>query len=230
MRMASLWLVPREHHGISFSILDSETRRRRADVKHPVANPKTPNTKNDLFALPAVPCGDKPIWEQPQTSCSNPMKWTTKGHVWFSTARIRPPSAIPNSSRRNRFFRPPRAVPSPALNHSGRRFPCYDPASGKFTLDPYLPLLDASFELRARRQQTRCGCRAASAGRRDRLGEPAKIFEERRRVEVAGPVLQFIVDHQRQNASRGCLCSSPTTRPIPTKDKRHIVTTYAVCR
>ena len=57
-----------------------------SEVKHPVRDPKTPSTKNDLFAPSAV-WGDKPIWDS-QTLMHNPMM-DEKGRVWF-TARIRP--------------------------------------------------------------------------------------------------------------------------------------------
>ena len=57
-----------------------------SEVKHPVRDPKTPSTKNDLFAPSAV-WGDKPIWDS-QTLMHNPMM-DAKGRVWF-TARVRP--------------------------------------------------------------------------------------------------------------------------------------------
>jgi hypothetical protein len=97
-----------------------------SEVKHPVRDPKTPSTKNDLFAPSAV-WGDKPIWDS-QTLMHNPMM-DAKGRVWF-TARVRP-SANPAFCKQGSAHPSAKAFP---LNASGRQLSYYDPKTDKFTL------------------------------------------------------------------------------------------------
>ena len=106
-------------------ILDPRTNT-ASEVEHPVRDPKTATTKNDLFAPSAV-WGDKPIWDS-QTLMHNPMM-DEKGRVWF-TARIRP-GANPDFCKAGSNHPSAKAFP---LQTSGRQLSYYDPASGKFTL------------------------------------------------------------------------------------------------
>ena len=106
-------------------VLDPKTNT-ATEVEHPVRDPKTASTKNDLFAPSAV-WGDKPIWDS-QTLMHNPMM-DEKGRVWF-TARIRP-NANPAFCKAGSNHPSAKAFP---LTTSGRQLSYYDPTSGKFTL------------------------------------------------------------------------------------------------
>jgi hypothetical protein len=151
MRGQDLRLARKQHRHDSGSRSQDETA---SEVKHPVRDPKTPNTKNDLFAPSAV-WGDKPIWDS-QAIMHNPMM-DEKGHVWF-TARIRP-ARNPDFCKAGSSLPSAKAFP---LDNSGRQVSMYDPASGKFALISTC-FTTHHLNFRSTMRTTRCGSRAASA-------------------------------------------------------------------
>ena len=196
-------------------ILDPKTDI-ASEVKHPVRDPKTPNTKNDLFAPSAV-WGDKPIWDS-QTIMHNPMM-DEKGHVWF-TARIRP-------GRNPAFCKQGSSLPSAKafpLDTSGRQVSMYDPASGKFTLiDTCFSTHHLNFAADANNTLWLSGG----------IGGPGvigwlnrKMFEETGDEQKSQGWTPFIVD-TNGNGKRDAYVE-PNQPVDPTKDKRILVTTYAV--
>jgi hypothetical protein len=187
-----------------------------SEVKHPVRDPKTPNTKNDLFAPSAV-WGDKPIWDS-QTIMHNPMM-DEKGHVWF-TARIRP-------GRNPAFCKQGSSQPSAKafpLDNSGRQLSMYDPASGKFTLiDTCFSTHHLNFAADANNTLWLSGG----------IGGPGvigwlnrKMFEETGDEQKSQGWTPFIVD-TNGNGKRDAYVE-PNQPADPKKDKRILFTPYAV--
>jgi hypothetical protein len=187
-----------------------------SEVLHPVRDPKTPSTKNDLFA-PSAYWGDKPIWDS-KTLMHNPMM-DEKGHVWF-TARIRP---FRNPAFCKQGSNQPSAKAFP-LDTSGRQVSMYDPASGKFTLiDTCFSTHHLNFAADANNTLWLSGG----------IGGPGvigwlnrKMYEETGDEQKSQGWTPFIVD-TNGNGKRDAYVE-PNQPVDPTKDKRVLVTTYAV--
>ena len=192
-------------------ILDPVTNT-ASEVKHPVRDPKTPNSKDNPFA-PSPYWGAQPIWDS-QTINHNPMM-DEKGRVWF-TPRIRP-HADPDFCKQGSKPSLRQGVPV-----AGGRPPPVDvrPDDRKVHADRHL-LSHPSSQLRARRKSDAVGeCRRGRSWRH-RLVEPENVRGDRRRGEVAG--LDAVHSrHQRQRQARR-LCGARPARSIPTKDKRVVV-------
>jgi hypothetical protein len=196
-------------------ILDPKTQT-ASEVLHPVRDPKTPSTKNDLFAPSAI-WGDKPIWDS-KTLMHNPMM-DEKGHVWF-TARIRP-------GRNPAFCKAGSAQPSAKafpLDTSGRQLSMYDPASGKFTL------IDTCFSTHHLNFASDANNTLWLSGG---IGGPGvigwfnrKMFEETGDEQKSQGWTPFIVD-TNANGKRDAYVE-PGKPADPTKDTRVLITTYAV--
>jgi hypothetical protein len=187
-----------------------------SEVLHPGRDPKTPSTKNDLFAPSAV-WGDKPIWDS-KTLMHNPMM-DEKGHVWF-TARIRP-------GRNPAFCKEGSAQPSAKafpLDNSGRQLSMYDPASGKFTLiDTCFSTHHLNFAADANNTLWLSGG----------IGGPGvigwlnrKMFEETGDEQKSQGWTPFIVD-TNANGKRDAYVD-PGKPADPKKDSRILFTPYAV--
>jgi hypothetical protein len=196
-------------------ILDPKTET-ASEVLHPVRDPKTPSTKNDLFAPSAI-WGDKPIWDS-KTLMHNPMM-DEKGHVWF-TARIRP-------GKNPAFCKAGSSQPSAKafpLDNSGRQLSMYDPASGKFTLiDTCFSTHHLNFAADANNTLWLSGG----------IGGPGvigwlnrKMFEETGDEQKSQGWTPFIVD-TNGNGKRDAYVE-PGQPTDPTKDTRILITTYAV--
>jgi hypothetical protein len=196
-------------------ILDPKTET-ATEVLHPVRDPKTPSTKNDLFAPSAI-WGDKPIWDS-KTLMHNPMM-DEKGHVWF-TARIRP-------GRNPAFCKQGSSQPSAKafpLDNSGRQLSMYDPASGKFTL------IDTCFSTHHLNFATDANNTLWLSGG---IGGPGvigwlnrKMFEETGDEQKSQGWTPFIVD-TNGNGKRDAYVE-PNQPVDPKKDKRVLFTPYAV--
>jgi hypothetical protein len=196
-------------------ILDPKTAT-ASEVLHPVRDPKTPSTKNDLFAPSAV-WGDKPIWDS-KTLMHNPMM-DEKGHIWF-TARIRP-GRNPAFCKAGSQQASAKAFP---LDNSGRQLSMYDPASGKFTLiDTCFSTHHLNFAFDANNTLWLSGG----------IGGPGvigwlnrKMFEETGDEQKSQGWTPFIVD-TNGNGKRDAYVE-PGKPADPAKDTRVLVTTYAV--
>jgi hypothetical protein len=196
-------------------ILDPKTAT-ASEVKHPVRDPKTPNTKNDLFAPSAV-WGDKPIWDS-QTIMHNPMM-DEKGHVWF-TARIRP-QRNPDFCKAGSTLPSAKAFP---LDNSGRQVSMYDPASGKFTL---INTCFSTHHLNFAHDANNTLWLSGGIGGPGVIGwVNRKMFEETGDEVKSQGWTAFIVD-TNGNGKRDAYVE-PNQPTDPTKDKRVLVTTYAV--
>ena len=196
-------------------ILDPKTAT-ASEVKHPVRDPKTPNTKNDLFAPSAV-WGDKPIWDS-QTIMHNPMM-DEKGHVWF-TARIRP-QRNPDFCKAGSTLPSAKAFP---LDNSGRQVSMYDPASGKFTL---INTCFSTHHLNFAADANNTLWLSGGIGGPGVIGwVNRKMFEETGDEQKSQGWTPFIVD-TNGNGKRDAYVE-PNQPTDPTKDKRVLVTTYAV--
>jgi hypothetical protein len=196
-------------------ILDPNTAT-ASEVKHPVRDPKTPNTKNDLFAPSAV-WGDKPIWDS-QTIMHNPMM-DEKGHVWF-TARIRP-QRNPDFCKAGSTQPSAKAFP---LDNSGRQVSMYDPASGKFTL---INTCFSTHHLNFAHDANNTLWLSGGIGGPGVIGwVNRKMFEETGDEVKSQGWTAFIVD-TNGNGKRDAYVE-PNQPTDPTKDKRILVTTYAV--
>jgi hypothetical protein len=187
-----------------------------SEVLHPVRDPKTPSTKNDLFAPSAI-WGDKPIWDS-KTLMHNPMM-DEKGHVWF-TARIRP-GRNPAFCKAGSAQASAKAFP---LDNSGRQLSMYDPASGKFTLiDTCFSTHHLNFAADANNTLWLSGG----------IGGPGVIgwlnrkqFEETGDEQKSQGWTPFIVD-TNANGKRDAYVE-PGKPADPTKDTRILFTPYAV--
>ncbi len=196
-------------------ILDPKTAT-ASEVKHPVRDPKTPNTKNDLFAPSAV-WGEKPIWDS-QTIMHNPMM-DEKGHVWF-TARIRP-QRNPDFCKAGSSLPSAKAFP---LDNSGRQVSMYDPASGKFTL---INTCFSTHHLNFAHDANNTLWLSGGIGGPGVIGwVNRKMYEETGDEVKSQGWTAFIVD-TNGNGKRDAYVE-PNQPTDPTKDKRILVTTYAV--
>lgn len=186
------------------------------EALNPVRDPKTPSTKNDLFAPSAI-WGDKPIWDS-KTLMHNPMM-DEKGHVWF-TSRIRP-SRNPDYCKEGSNHPSAKVMP---LATSGRQLSMYDPASGKFTLiDTCFSTHHLNFAADANNTLW------LSSG----IGGPGyigwfnrKMYEETGDEQKSQGWTPFIVD-TNGNGKRDAYVE-PNQPVDPNKDKRIQVTPYAV--
>jgi hypothetical protein len=106
-------------------VVDPQTHT-ASEVKHPVRDPNTPNTKNNPFG-PSPYWGPEPIWDS-QTINHNVML-DEKSRVW-STARIRA-HANPDFCKQGSDHPSAKVLP---IQESNRHLSVYDPATNKFTL------------------------------------------------------------------------------------------------
>src|SRR3954469_15100466 len=106
-------------------VIDPQTHT-ASEVKHPVRDPNTPNTKNNPFG-PSPYWGPEPIWDS-QTINHNVML-DEKNRVW-STARIRQ-HANPDFCKQGSDHPSAKVLP---MQESNRHLSVYDPAANKFTL------------------------------------------------------------------------------------------------
>jgi hypothetical protein len=196
-------------------ILDPATHT-ASEVKHPVRDPKTPNTSRNLFAPSAV-WGDKPIWDS-QSIMHNPMM-DEKGQIWF-TARVRP-AANPDYCKAGSAHPSAKAFP---LQASGRHLSMYDPQSGKFTLiGTCFVTHHLNFAYDANNTLWLSGGNGGPGviGWLDR-----KLFEETGDEARAQGWTPFIVD-TNGNGRRDAY-AEPNQPLDPAKDKRVLITPYAV--
>jgi cytochrome c5 len=108
-----------------FPVLDPMTHT-ATQVKHPVRDPKTHNSKADPMQ-PSPYWGPQPIWDA-QTSIHNPIM-DEQGRVWF-TARVRP-FENPDFCRKGSSHPSAKVFP---MDRATRHLSMYDPQTGKFTL------------------------------------------------------------------------------------------------
>ena len=196
-------------------ILDPKTNT-ASEVKHPVRDPKTPNTNRNLFAPSAV-WGDKPIWDS-QAIMHNPMM-DEKGHIWF-TARVRAP-ANPDYCKQGSSHPSAKAFP---IQTSGRHVSMYDPASGKFTL---IGTCFATHHLNFAHDSNNTLWLSGGIGGPGVIGWlNRKMFEETGDEAKSQGWTPFIVD-TNGNGKRDAYVE-PNQQADPAKDKRVLVTPYAV--
>jgi hypothetical protein len=99
----------------------------RSHVTIPVADPKTPSSKEDPMFAASPYFGAKPIWDS-QTVPHNPM-FDEKGRVWF-TSRSRP-ADNPAFCKEGSTLESAQVFP---IKTSNRQLSMYDPATKKWTL------------------------------------------------------------------------------------------------
>src|SRR5262249_35950590 len=187
-----------------------------SEVKHPVRDPKTPSTKNNLFAPSAV-WGDKPIWDS-QAIMHNPMM-DGKGRIWF-TARDRP-ARNPDYCKQGSEMPAAKAC---ALDASGRQVPMYDPASGKFAL---ISTCFTTHHLNFAPDANDTLWLSGGIGGPGVIGwVNTKLYEQTGDEVKAQGWTPFIVD-TNGNGKRDAYVE-PNQPTDPAKDKRILVTTYAV--
>ena len=187
-----------------------------SEVKHPVRDPKTASTKNDLFAPSAV-WGDKPIWDS-QTLMHNPMM-DAKGRVWF-TARIRP-SANPAFCKQGSAHPSAKAFP---LNASGRQLSYYDPKTDKFTL---IDTCFSTHHLNFAHDANDTLWLSSGIGGAGAVGwVNTKMYDETQDEQKSQGWTPFIVD-TNGNGKRDAYVE-PNQPTDPTKDKRVQTAMYAI--
>jgi hypothetical protein len=187
-----------------------------SEVKHPVRDPKTPSTKNNLFAPSAV-WGDKPIWDS-QAIMHNPMM-DQDGHVWF-TARVRP-ATNPDFCKEGSSHPSAKAFPLPA---SGRQVSMYDPGTGKFSL---ISTCFTTHHLNFAADANNTLWLSGGIGGPGVIGWlNTKMYAETGDEVKSQGWTPFIVD-TNGNGKRDAYVE-PNQPTDPTKDKRILVTTYAV--
>ena len=186
------------------------------EVLHPVRDPKTPSTKNDLFAPSAI-WGDKPIWDS-KTLMHNPMM-DEKGHVWF-TARIRP-ARNPDFCKAGSNHPSAKVMP---LTTSGRQLSMYAPETGKFTL---IDTCFSTHHLNFAADVNNTLWLSSGIGGPGYIGWfNRKMFEETGDEAKSQGWTPFIVD-TNGNGKRDDYVE-PNQPVDPKKDKRIQVTPYAV--
>jgi len=186
------------------------------EVKHPVRDPKTPSTKNNLFA-PSVVWGDKPIWDS-QAIMHNPMMDQT-GRVWF-TARVRP-AANPDYCKAGSNLPSAKAFPLPA---SGRQVSMYNPKTGKFAL---ISTCFTTHHLNFGSDANNTLWLSGGIGGPGVIGwVNTKMYDETGDEQKSQGWTPFIVD-TNGNGKRDAYVE-PNAPLDPAKDKRILVTTYAV--
>ncbi len=196
-------------------ILDPKTNT-ATEVKHPVRDPKTPSTARNLFAPSAV-WGDKPIWDS-QAIMHNPMM-DERGHVWF-TARVRP-QANPDFCKAGSQHPSAKAFP---INASGRHLSMYDPATDKFTL---IGTCFSTHHLNFGYDADNTLWLSGGIGGPGVIGWfNRKVFEETGDEAKAQGWTPIVVD-TNGNGKRDAYVE-PNQPTDPTKDKRILVTPYAV--
>jgi hypothetical protein len=187
-----------------------------SEVKHPVRDPKTPNTKNNLFAPSAI-WGDKPIWDS-QAIMHNPMM-DQEGRVWF-TARVRP-ARNPDFCKAGSDNPSAKAFP---IETSGRHVSRYDPKTGKFAL---ISTCFTTHHLNFASDANNTLWLSGGIGGPGVIGWiDTKLYDETGDEEKSQGWTPFIVD-TNGNGKRDAYVE-PNAPVDPTKDKRVLVTTYAV--
>lgn len=196
-------------------ILDPVTNT-ASEVKHPVRDPKTPNSKDNPFA-PSPVWGDKPIWDS-QTINHNVMM-DEKGRVW-STPRIRP-HANPDYCKEGSTHPSAKLFP---IKEANRHLSIYDPATGKFTLiSTCFPTHHLNFAQDAN-QTLWTSAGVAGPGVIGWLNR--KMFEETGDEAKSQGWTPFILD-TNGNGKRDAYVE-PNQPLDPAKDKRVAVNIYAV--
>jgi hypothetical protein len=186
------------------------------EVKHPVRDPKTPSTKNNLFAPSAV-WGDKPIWDS-QAIMHNPMM-DQDGNVWF-TARIRP-ARNPDFCKAGSSHPSAKAFP---LDTSGRQVSMFNPKTGKFSL---ISTCFTTHHLNFASDANNTLWLSGGIGGPGVIGwVNTKMYEQTGDEEKSQGWTPFIVD-TNGNGKRDAYVE-PNAPVDPAKDKRILVTTYAV--
>jgi hypothetical protein len=196
-------------------ILDPVTNT-ASEVKHPVRDPKTPNSKDNPFA-PSPYWGAKPIWDS-QTINHNPMM-DEKGRVWF-TPRIRP-HADPDFCKQGSSHPSAKAFP---LQEANRHLSMYDPATGKFTLiSTCFPTHHLNF---AQDENQTLWVSAGVVGPGVLGWLNRKVFEETGDEAKSQGWTPFILDTNGDGKRDPYV--EPDQPVDPTKDKRVAVNLYAV--
>lgn len=186
------------------------------EVKHPVRDPKTPTTARNLFA-PSVIWGDKPIWDS-QAIMHNPMM-DQDARVWF-TARVRP-AANPDFCKQGSNHPSAKAFPLPASN---RHVSMYDPKTGKFAL---VSTCFTTHHLNFASDANNTLWLSGGNGGPGVIGWlNTKLYDETGDEEKSQGWTPFIVD-ANGNGKRDAYVE-PNQPVDPAKDKRILVTTYAV--
>jgi hypothetical protein len=187
-----------------------------SEVKHPVRDPKTPSTKNNLFAPSAV-WGDKPIWDS-QAIMHNPMM-DEKGRIWF-TARVRP-ARNPDFCKKGSEMPAAKEFP---LDASGRQVSMYDPATGKFAL---ISTCFTTHHLNFAPDANDTLWLSGGIGGPGVIGwVNTKLYDQTGDEVKSQGWTPFIVD-TNGNGKRDDYVE-PNQPTDPKKDKRILVTTYAV--
>jgi hypothetical protein len=196
-------------------ILDPVTNT-ASEVKHPVRDSKTPNSKDNPFA-PSPYWGAKPIWDS-QTINHNPMM-DEKGRVWF-TPRIRP-HANPDFCKQGSSHPSAKAFP---LQEANRHLSMYDPATGKFTLiSTCFPTHHLNF---AQDENQTLWVSAGVVGPGVLGWLNRKVFEETGDEAKSQGWTPFILDTNGDGKRDPYV--EPDQPVDPTKDKRVAVNLYAV--
>ena len=186
------------------------------EVLHPVRDPNTPSTKDNLYGASAY-WGDKPIWDS-KTITHNPMM-DEKGRIWY-TARVRP-NDNPAFCKKGSDHPSAKVFP---INEANRGLSIYDPATGKFTLiSTCFPTHHMNFASDANQTMwTSSGVGGANVvGWLNR-----KMFEETGDEVKSQGWTPFIVD-TNGNGKRDEWVE-PNQPLDPNKDKRLAVNIYAV--
>jgi hypothetical protein len=186
------------------------------EVLHPVRDPSTPSTKENLYGASAY-WGDKPIWDS-KTLTHNPMM-DEKGRIWY-TARVRPND---NPAWCKKGSDHPSAKVFP-INEANRDLSIYDPATGKFTLiSTCFPTHHMNFASDAN-QTLWTSSGVGGAGVVGWLNR--KMYEETGDEQKSQGWTPFILD-TNGNGKRDEWVE-PNQPVDPTKDKRMGINIYAV--
>jgi hypothetical protein len=186
------------------------------EVKHPVRDARTPTTARNLFA-PSIVWGDKPIWDS-QAIMHNPMM-DQDSRVWF-TARVRP-AANPDYCKAGSSHPSAKAFPLPVSN---RHVSMYDPKSGKFAL---ISTCFTTHHLNFAADANNTLWLSGGIGGPGVIGwVNTKLYDQTGDEEKAQGWTPFIVD-TNANGKRDAYVE-PNDATDPAKDKRVLVTTYAV--
>jgi hypothetical protein len=196
-------------------VLDPKTNT-ATEVLHPVRDPNTPSSKNNPFG-PSAYWGAEPIWDS-KTLDHNPMM-DEKGRIWF-TSRVRP-SKNPGFCKQGSDQPSAKAFP---IEEADRHLSMYDPATGKFTL---ISTCFATHHLNFAGDANQTLWLSGGLGGPGVIGWlNRKMFEETGDEVKSQGWTPFILD-TNGNGKRDPYVE-PDQPVDPTKDKRVLVTTYAV--
>jgi hypothetical protein len=196
-------------------VLDPKTNT-AGEVLHPVRDPNTPSSKNNPFG-PSAYWGGEPIWDS-KTLDHNPMM-DDKGRIWF-TSRVRP-SKNPDFCKQGSDHPSAKAFP---IAEADRHLSMYDPATGKFTL---ISTCFATHHLNFASDANQTLWLSGGLGGPGVIGWlNRKMFEETGDEVKSQGWTPFILD-TNGNGKRDAYVE-PDQAVDPTKDKRVLVTTYAV--